>query len=327
MSLRPHALFLSLSLAVLPALSPTRALAQSEASAADIESARAAFQQGLELRDARHDVPGALEKLKAAYALVQTPRIAFELGKTQRMAGDLVAARGTFLEVERLPTRVNESPEAKKARSDARAQAAELEAKIPTLGVKLVGEGEAVVTIDDQPVPRDALAAARKVNPGKHTIALQIEGRAPIKRTVELKEGDQKELEIKLPARGAAPPSDPADDGMKTTSYETGTTRNDGVHNLLGIGFFAGLTVGAVSGAYAIVTAADGAKSAACATGRCEARDKATALAWVANVSFGVGLLSGALWLLIPPVERKYGTTVGVASIPGGAMLSAEGRF
>jgi len=322
----PRTYLLPLLLGLAAVSAPVIARAQTESSS-DVETARAAFQQGLELRDQRHDVRGAIEKLKAAYALVQTPRIAFELGKTQRMANDYVGARQTFLEVDRLPVRVNESPEAKKARSDAKAQAAELEGLIPTLAIKLVGEGEAVVTIDDQPVARDALAVVHKLNPGTHTVALQIEGRAPIKRTVQLKEGDQKEIEIKLPARGQPAPADPTDDGLKATSYQTGSTRNDPAHVWLGIGFFAGLTVGSITGAYAIVAAADGAKSSACATGKCDARDKATALAWVANVSFGVGLLSGALWLIIPPVERRYGTTLGVVDVPGGAMLSARGTF
>src|SRR5438093_877869 len=95
-------------------------------------AARAAFREGLELREG-NDLPRAIGRLKAAYDIVQTPRIAYELGRTYRMAKSYIAARETFLEVERLPVRPQESAEARAARMDARTQAAELETKIPTV--------------------------------------------------------------------------------------------------------------------------------------------------------------------------------------------------
>jgi hypothetical protein len=330
--MRKRALLLTASLLFAsPAL-----FAQDEPSAADVESARASFQEGLELRDRNRDLPHAIEKLKAAYALVQTPRIAFELGKTYRMAGNFLSARETFLEVERLPVRTRESEEAKKARVDSRAQAQELESKIPTLTLNVIGEGgvlqDTTITLDDQIVSHETLAAPRKLNPGRHVIALQVPNRPPARRNIDLREGEQKQIEIKLPKPNAAPSSDPSDDGFKATNVEKSTTRSDGLHQTLlwsSLGF---LAVGCITGVYSIYGAADAAKKCNSSTNVCpkEAQDgknTAMAFAWVANVSFGVSLITGVAYFVIPPVEITRGTTVGVAPTPGGGFLSFQGKF
>jgi hypothetical protein len=305
-------------------------------SAADVESARASFQEGLELRDKNNDLPRAIEKLKAAYALVQTPRIAYELGKTYRMAKNYLSARETFLEVDRLPVRARESDEAKKARADAHTQAVELESKIPTLTLNVVGEGGVIqdtsITIDDQPVSHETYSVPRKLNPGRHVIALQIPGRPIAKRNIDLREGEQKQIEIKLPKPNAAPSGDPADDGFKTTDVEKTTTRGDPVHVTLLWSTVGLITVGAVAGLWALGTAADASKSCSSSTMVCgqsalNGKNQATTLAWVANISFGAAIVTGLAYFLIPGVEITRGTTVGVSPMPGGGFLSMQGKF
>lgn len=319
------------------ALAAPAAFAQTdEPSAADIESARASFQDGLELRDKSRDMPGAIAKLKAAYSLVQTPRIAFELGKTYRMAGNYLSARETFLEVDRIPVRTRESEEAKRARADSKAQAVELESKIPTLTLNVVGEGgvldDTVITLDDKEVPHDTLAAPRKLNPGRHVLALQMPGRPPAKRTIDLREGEAKTIEVKLPKRNAAPSADPADDGFKATSTEKVTTRNDPLHQTLLWSTIGLVTVGCITGVYALAAASDGAKKCDDTTNVCpksalDAKNTATTLAWVANITFAGSLATGILYFVIPPVEVTRGTTVGVSAAPGGGFLSLQGKF
>ena len=63
-----------------------------EPSAADAETALALYKTGKQMRDSG-DAKGALEKLRAAYALVETPIIALELGRTYAALGKLVEAR------------------------------------------------------------------------------------------------------------------------------------------------------------------------------------------------------------------------------------------
>lgn len=308
---------------------PSFAFAQTdETSAQDIESARAAFTQGLELRDKQRNYPAAIDKLKAAYALVPTPRIAYELGKTYRMNKDLLNARSMFLEVDRIPVRGKESEEAKNARTDARIQAVELESKIPTLTIRLVGEGEATLTLDDQPIARETLAAPRKLNPGRHRLGLQLPNRPQANRTIELQEGEQKDLEIKLPAPTTKPTNDP-NEGFQATSYEHTTTRADPLHQVLFWTGIAGITVGSITGIYAIVTAADGAKKCdpTCTADATKAKNDAMVLAWTSNITFIVGGASLLAYFLVPPLATTKSTTVGFSPMPGGAFASFQGRF
>ena len=61
-------------------------------------------------------------------------------------------------------------------------------------------------------------------------------------------------------------------------------------------------------------------------------KDTAVTIGWVSTVGFGVSLLSGAAWLLWPTLtgssKTKGGSSgVSVAPLPGGAAVSASGRF
>ena len=174
--------------ALLVALAPA-AHAQSQS---DVDTARAAFLQGLELRDKQHDNAGAAARFKAAYALVPTPRIGFELGRTLRAMNDLIGARAAFVAATQLPARANESAEAKKARGDAQAQADDLDQRIPQIQLHLSGFGQ--IFVDGEAVRHEALAAPRRVNPGSHVIQVQVEGDVKGEQTVVLAEGEHKDV-------------------------------------------------------------------------------------------------------------------------------------
>src|SRR3954468_21664980 len=98
MRARRLAFVLSLSLAagIVVTASPARA----EPTAADSETALQLYKDGKALRDGG-DLQGALAKLRAAYALVQTPLTALELGRTQIALGQLLEAREVLLAVSR----------------------------------------------------------------------------------------------------------------------------------------------------------------------------------------------------------------------------------
>ena len=72
------------------ALPPRPALA--EPTAAEFQTARELFKQGTRLR-AAGDLPGAIEKFRAADELVRTAITGLELAKTEAQAGQLVEAR------------------------------------------------------------------------------------------------------------------------------------------------------------------------------------------------------------------------------------------
>lgn len=87
-----------------------------EASAVDIAQARELLNQGLDSRK-RGDNAGSLEKLKGAHALGRTPITGLELGRAYAAMGQLVEARETFLSVERIPVRPEETARSKAARA------------------------------------------------------------------------------------------------------------------------------------------------------------------------------------------------------------------
>ena len=177
---------IALPLALLAAAPAARAQ-----SAADIETARASFLKGLDLRK-HHDLAAAVERFRAAYALVPTPRIGFELGSTLREMGDLVAARAAFVAATELPPRPNETPEAKKARVDAQAQADDLDQRIPQIQLHIVGTGQ--IYVDGEPIRHEALSAPRRVNPGSHTIQIQVDGDVKGEKTITLSEGEHQDV-------------------------------------------------------------------------------------------------------------------------------------
>lgn len=329
--------------ALVMALAPA-ALAQ-EPTAADIETARSAFLQGLELRDKQHDLGGAAAKLKAAYALVPTPRIGFELGRTLRQMGDLVGARSAFIAATNLPPRPNETPEAKKARTDAQAQADELDTRIPQLMLHLAGFGQ--IYVDGEPVRHEALAVPRRVNPGSHTIQVQVEGDVKGEKTVTVREGDRQDITMSAGVEArvtvTANPNLPqvqVVEAQPTQPYDPfATPVTNRVKSNAGIKaglFYAASTLGGVGLLPGLIALGylKGAQDACSTDGStCSADYEAKK-----NLAYGFAVATDVIWgaaIVCLVVAIAYPSTsaldlhtqVGLSPTPGGGMISATGRF
>jgi hypothetical protein len=177
---------------------PHAAFAQ-ERSASDIAQAREFLNQGKELRS-KGDNLGALEKLKAAHALADTPITGIELGRTYEAASQLVEAQETFLSVARIPVRPEETPRSAAARRESAILAEQLRSRIPTLTVRITGvtADTVSVTIDGAPVLKEALAGPRLVNPGRHHVLAKSTAGGTAESTVDLKEGEARDVELKI---------------------------------------------------------------------------------------------------------------------------------
>jgi hypothetical protein len=187
---------------------PTRVAFAQEASAVDIAQARELLNRGLALRS-KGDPRGAISDLKAAYGLARTPIPGLELGRTYMDLGQLVEARETFLSIARLATRPEETSRSKAARTESASLAEQLRTRIPSLVVKVTGVAldSVAVTIDGAAVPGEALAAPRLVDPGVHAVAARSTTGGAADTTVELKEGESREVELKIVFTGGTPPS------------------------------------------------------------------------------------------------------------------------
>lgn len=244
--------------------------ALAQRSAGDIESARRLYTSGIELRD-KGDLPGALEKFRAAHALGNTPITGLELCKTHAALRQPVEAREVCLSVGRIPQLAGETARSQAARAEASQLAEHVSAKISGLRLRILGlsAGQVpTVTVDGAEVPPAALAEVRAMDPGSHVVVARVGSGEPTHATIDLPEGKTQELELTVtsvgePARPAlthtAPSSNPAPVGEPPAERPAATPRSR-LSPVAKAGFIVGgigLGIGAVTGIVAIVMKKD----------------------------------------------------------------------
>ena len=213
------AVFAFMVLAISHATRHNAAFAQ-ERSASDFAQAREFLNQGIELRR-KGDLVGALEKLKAAHALGNTPITGVELGKTHVQLGQLVEAEEVFLSVARIRVRREETARSEGARRESATLAEQVRARIPTLTVRITGVplDSVAVEIDGAVVLKEALAGPRLVDPGRHHIFAKSTSGGTAETTVDVAEGEARDVELKIVFTGGnpAPPPEPASASVPST--------------------------------------------------------------------------------------------------------------
>jgi hypothetical protein len=185
------------------------AVAGAQRTAADIESARQLYNQGIELRD-KGDRKGALEKFRAAHALGNTPITGVELCKAHAALGQPVEAREVCLGVGRIPPLPQETQRSHEARAEAARIAEAEKSKISTIRLKVTGVPpgwEPTVVVDGVTVPPAALGQPRAVNPGLHTVSARVGSGVETKATLETREGETRDVEliVQPPPEGEQP--------------------------------------------------------------------------------------------------------------------------
>lgn len=184
-----RALFAALTIGASLLAWPPAASAQS---ASDMASARELFKEGLRLR-AQGDFKSALDAFRAARDLATTPITMLELGRAHMDVGELVEARETFLALEQMAVRPEETDNSKAARAQAVELVKQLNSRIPSLTVKLQGlppGASAEVIVDGRPIPPATIGTARVMNPGPHVVVAKAGSGPETTKTVDLKEGE-----------------------------------------------------------------------------------------------------------------------------------------
>ncbi len=192
--------------------------------AQELETARTLYKEGKELR-AVGDLNGALEKLRAAHALGNTPVTGIELARTYVMVGKLVEAREVALQVARLGVASDETVKSAEARVEAAKLAEELRPRIPTLSVRIQGMVPNEVphlVVDGVAVPDAALGEPLAVDPGKHEVVLHVgEGAAAREAKAEAETVEGKPAEVTIQAPPGPQPPPPAPELERDLSYRT----------------------------------------------------------------------------------------------------------
>lgn len=282
--------------------------ALAEPTAADVETARGLYVEGLELRDGGK-LEMSLGRFKAAHALAATPITSLELGRAHALLGELVEAREVLLSIERLPVQPGESAKAANARVEARAMAEQLRDRIPGLRIVFSPEPPSPphVTIDGIVIPAEALANPRKVNPGSHTIVAEANG-ARATSTVLLIERELRMVTLVL--RGSTMPETPRETPPPSTTPSTTTSPTGWFYVGLGAAGV-GIVVGSITGAIALSKASTlETECTGSACPRTAADDLTTSrtMGVVSTVAFGVAAFGGAL-AIVTYLTRPSSTT------------------
>lgn len=320
---RSHKLGFALAALLSVAVAAPQARAD-EPSAADAETALQLFKVGKALRD-KGDIPGALAKFRAAYALAETPITALELGRTYAMVGKLLEAREILLGVARLPARKNESQKSVEARRDAEVLAADIKPRLASVTVRVKGAPQPPpkIRVDDVVVPPAAASEPRVVNPGRHVVVLDVNGRTT-QGEVTVEEGQSREIELVAPAGPEEPPPPAVVRGDEQVSH--------GRSPLVYVGFgtaVAGLAVGSIAGFMTLSKA--GSLKDVCRDGRCPPSaqsdlDSSSTTGTIATIGFvvaglgvGVGLAGLFLFDNEPPPASSTAPSARLFVAPTGA--------
>lgn len=261
--------------------------------------------EGDKKRDAQ-DLRGALKNYEAADAIMKVPTTGLEVAKTQIALNMFLEARDTLGRVLRLPPKPNEPAPFTAARKAADQLNNDLATRIPSIQVTLTNAGPndaPQVAIDNDTIPRAALAVPRKVNPGPHTVTVKL-GTAEKKQEVAIAEHETKNVTIDLKEIVAEPPP-PAPPPEPTHSALPKVLMFGG----FGLGAV-GVGVGAVTGLMSISQTNDlkDVCKPTCPPERQSDIDSAKGLGNISTVAFivgGVGVAAGVVGLILSSGDKK----------------------
>lgn len=147
----------------------------------------------------------ALDLVSRAEALLHAPTHVLMIARAQVGIGRFVAAQESYLKLvhEDLPS--NAPAAFKNAQQAARQELPAVEPRIASLRIVLEGAKPEQVTVklDDQGVSPALIGVFRPVDPGKHEVVVHATGIAPVRGSIQLGDGDKKEIKLLIPEAGA----------------------------------------------------------------------------------------------------------------------------
>jgi hypothetical protein len=263
--------------------------------AADRETARTLMDQGRDLRD-KGNVKEALKRFQAANDIMHVPTTALEVAHAQVVLGLLVEARDTIAALRQQAAGPKESQIFKDARAAAEQLDASLNARVPAVTISLKGPRagpppageEAELTIDGVSVPAAILGLPRSVDPGHHTVTAKTKT-AEGKQEFDVREGEQKPVEVALVSTGVVAP---VAEAAQPEAAPPPKSHMPSTLTWVGIGVAgAGVIVGSVTGGVSIGkkgTLASECPNHICGPSASSTLKSATTLATVSDISFAI---------------------------------------
>jgi hypothetical protein len=285
----------------------------------------------------------ALEAFSQAHAMMNVPTTLYEVAVTEADLGELLSAKRSLEELERMPRTANEPAAFARAREAAVEFRARLNARIPKLELSFEGADAGApidVSVDGKQVNVNGTSAELELDPGEHRIEAWA-GIRNVSERVVLRDAEVRKVQIKFrseaPARAVVRPaviSTPKPSAQMATP--AASTTHTTVMYALGASAIAGLGLGTV---FAFVGRNRELKLISTCAPNCSSADVDGVRGYytVANISFAVGAASalGALGVLVfrpfdgsktPQRERDL-IRVRVAPELAGGGVYAEGQF
>jgi hypothetical protein len=333
---------LLLAVSSLVASPPPLASAQTDS---DKATARELAKEGADALE-KKDFAKAADRFARADALFHAPTLLLGLARAQVGLGKLVAAQENYHSILREELTAN-APEAFiQAAADARKELAALTPQVPWVILSVEGAkdlSQAKVKIGADAVPPAALGVKRAIDPGEHTLRVELKGYLPAEKKFTVAPGVTESVTITLvpapsdvgaPPKGTAAPVEPPP--------SSGLFRHQDVVGivLLGVGS-AGAVVGAVTGVLALQKHSDleagGCTAEGCPASQQEALGSYHTLGTLSTAGFitgGVGLAAGLVLVLTAPKgPKKSGAdaTTGLGPVVrpyiGAGEIGVVGRF
>lgn len=303
--------------------------ASAEPTDAEKDAARILFTEGKELRDSGKIVP-ALERFQRAYELAATPITTLEYARTHAMLGHLVEARRLYRSIDAMEKKPSESAKSVAARDEARQLATDLDAKIPTVVVKVLPEGEKLeaASLDGKPLEVASLSSPLAVDPGKHVLA--VRAKTDGSTTFVAAEGERdRAITVELPRAAPPPPLLPKPKPEVPTPV---VVRTSPLVWIGGIAGGVGLIVGAGAGALALSSASsvkDNCQNGVCPPSRHDDLDNTRTWATVSTIGFGVAAVGATLFVvgLASPSTKKDVAAPSVVPYASLGGFGFTGRF
>jgi hypothetical protein len=309
-------------------------MAFSPVARANDTQAETLYQEGRRAAQAK-DWATACKKFKESHDREPAPGTLLNLADCEEHRAKLVDALDHFESAARLFPAGNERALYATERASA------LGKRIPRLTVRLASSATPGTTVECDGAAVDAarLGTAMPVDPGEHVVVVRAPGRADVRSTLKLAEGEARQIEIDAGGALASPGQPPASGVRRAGGTEEEPRANPSSSPLRTAGFVSlgvsavGLGVGLVGGLMTLnakSTADANCGPTGCRPEGLDAQSRGKTWSAVSTVGFataGAGLLVGVGLLVLSPSSRAPVGFLSARPVAGGSEVSFAGSF
>jgi hypothetical protein len=140
----------------------------------------------------------AADRFQRAESLVHAPTLLVDLGRSYVGLGQLVKAHEAFQQVLREGVAADAPAPWRRALAVAQEQDTALEPRLAWVTLSIEGAANPRLKLDDEELSPASLGVRRAVDPGRRTIVATADGFLPVHGSIDLSEGETREMKIVL---------------------------------------------------------------------------------------------------------------------------------